>query len=176
MTYITSVNELNKLIRNVLIEQSGLSPVFVRSVHTEFGTDLDKKNGSIFTSLTQDDEVILFDLETNDTSNNMSETTGSQTVIYQSFRASIIMYGYVASLLAEYLVARLRTQEVRESLHEVGIHIEKVNSPTKLEEFKNGVVWARHDFDIEFACQLLVPPITTSYDYEEYTNISIETI
>ena len=176
MTYITSVNEPNKLIRNVLIEQSGVSPVFVRSVHTEFGADLDKKQGSVFTSLTQDDEAILFDLETNDTSNNMSETVGSMTVIYQSFRASVIMYGHVASLLAEYLVARLRTQEVRESLHEVGIHVENVSSPTKIEEFKNGVVWARHDFDIEFACQLLVPPITTSYDYEEYTNISIETI
>lgn len=176
MTYITSVNELNKLIRNVLIEQSGLNSEFVRSVHTEYGADLDKKNGSIFTTLTQNDEVILFDLETNDTSNNMSETVGNVTTLYQSFRASIIMYGHETSLLAEYIVARLRTEEVRESLHEAGIHIEKVNSPTKIEEFKNGVVWARHDFDIEFACQLLVPPITTSYDYEGYTNISIETI
>lgn len=176
MIYITSINELNKLIRNVLIEQSTISPEFVRSVHTEYGADLDKKNGSVFTTLTQNDEAILFDLETNDTSNNMSETTNDITTIYQSFKASVIMYGHQTSLLAEYLVARLRTEEVREKLQVDGIHLERVSSPTKIEEFKNGVVWARHDFDIDFSCQLLVPPITTSYNYEDYANISIETI
>lgn len=173
MKYISDIKELDKIVRNMLILQSGLNANFVRAANSEYGTDLDKKNASIFTSLTQDDVAILFEISARESEANMSEDTKGGIVIYQSFNAHIIIYGQNSLTLAPTLIARLRTEESRELFQTNGVYLELVTTPDKLEEIKNGVIWMRHDFDIHLSCQMLIQPVNTSADFIDYKSLIV---
>lgn len=173
MKYISDIKELDKIIRNMLILQSNLNSEFVRAANSEFGTDLDKKNSSIFTSLTQNDVAILFEIEARESESNMSEDVKDGIVIYQSYLAHVIIYGQRSLTLTPALIARLRTEESRELFRTNGVYLESVTTPEKVEEIKNGVIWMRHDFDINISCKMLIQPIVTSADFIDYKSLIV---
>ena len=67
MKKLTSIKDLDVIIRNALIFHSQIDGAFVRNALSEYGADLDKSDGdSIFESLLPADTCILFEIQSAD--------------------------------------------------------------------------------------------------------------
>ena len=74
------------------------------------------------------------------------------------------------------LVARFRTERVRNNLYNEGIYIESISNPIQLDEFVNGVIWKRWDFEIDISVRFEVNQISTYSDFDALNKININTI
>lgn len=174
---IQNVEQIKKIIRQTLIFQSQLPEKFVRSSHSLYGTDLDKNvDYDIFNTISSSDLLVLFELMTADATSNMTERDRKDENFinyYQSFKIHIILYGDESLTFAHILKARLLTEEVREELQIQGIYLSNISNIEKIDEFKNGVVWMRNDFDIYVSCQFNFTPVMTNADIEKLNTITI---
>lgn len=176
MIYISNLKQIDKIIREHLILESGIQEEFVRAAHSEYGTDLDKKNGSVFNSIEKSDTVMLFEISSEDSEMSNSEETSEGLVYHLTFRVQVIMYGDDTLTLSKVLAARLRTQKSRELLHDKGIHLRTVSNPTKIEDFKNDTIWMRNDIEMQIACDMLIDKISDVDKFEQYAETNIEIV
>ncbi len=176
MAEIKSTREIEKILRNAIIENSGVDSNFVRNVITEFSVDLDKDyNSSIFTGLSEEDAVILFELVPDDNLSNMSEDiyNSKNIAYYKYFKLKVIVYGDDAISVAMRVISRLRSAVVRDDLIGQGINIANVSETSEVNEIINGVVWQRSDFSVSVGCKMIIEPVKENYEIEDYTNLSI---
>lgn len=185
MITFTSINELNKYLRNMLIEQSGLSSDRVLNSLSLNGTDLDKKISSAdeeYNSIEIDNTTLLFELLTRASNNNSSEdalpigTAQSKIIYNRAFRMHIILYGDSSPDLANTLVARIRSENVRVQMYNQGVFIETVDDPESINEYKNEMMWLRTDFNIDIDVEFNISQITADNNYEHLKNLDITNI
>lgn len=167
MIYIDDIKELEKIIRNVLIEQSEISSKFVRNALSVYGTDLDQNTGdNIFTAIARTQALMLFELNAKNLSSDMSETNADDSIsYYKAYTVRIIIYGDKSPTIANKLIARMRTQYVRDSLQDKGVYLDSVSNADSIYEYKNGVMWIRNDFSIDIACTMNIQPVTSISDF-----------
>ncbi len=174
MIYITSDSQLDKIIRDTLIEQSALDPKFVRAERSLYGTDLTKNRGDVFDSLVHSDSIVLFEVSATGHIHNISETQSDGLKHFSYFETHIIIYGNEAFNLANKLTARLRSENVRDDLLSKGVQMVTVGSPTEVKEFKNGTIWMRSDFDFTLACTMLIEELIDPNKAESISEIQIQ--
>lgn len=168
MTTITDINELNKIVRKYLINQSELPADRARNALTTYGSTLDQLlQKQEFTGICPCDELMLFELRTreNDADVSMTEVDGYVT-FDKSYTIYVIIYGNNAATVMNKLIARLRTQVVRENLLNEGVYIERVLNDTSFNEFKNDVMWHRHDTEIHISCQMSIAQVSDDNAFE----------
>lgn len=171
---ISNINDIEVIIRNELITQSQLSEDYVRNALSLYGTDLNQEVGTdIFDTITTNQNLILFELLNNHTTNDVTETVDDKIKIYKSYSVYIIIYGDNSNTLANTLIARLRTEEVQENLQMQGVYIERIEDVESINEFKNDVIWERTDFNIQIACEMNVNKITDNNSFEELSQLTI---
>lgn len=161
----SDINELNKELRSVLITQAEIDGQHVRNALSTFGETLDKLLfKQTYDTICPCDELILFELKSrrNDADASMTEADDSVTY-YKSFELYIIIYGDNAANVMTKLIARLRTQAVRLQLIDSGIFLEKVGNDNSLNEFKNDVMFHRHDCSIDISCRFSIQQVSTDY-------------
>ena len=176
MIGISSSKELEKIIRKYLITQSELNSKNVLNALDTYGQNLNKNiNSSIFDSYSTSDTVILFELFTRDSSSDISYTNGvdGQISYYKGYELKLYIYGEKSSDVSNKIVARFRTQYIREHLLDDGVYLEKIEEPTKLNEFINNVMWIRNDVSILINCKFEIPQINLDYDFEILNDLKI---
>lgn len=188
MKTISNINELNKILRNMLIEQSQLTPSMVLSSLSLHGTDLDKHlqqicslttlcgehNNSNYNSIERQDALMLFELESNTMLNDISITTEDDKLIYyRALVLKVILYGDGSNDIASNTIARLRSEAVREKLYGNGVYLESVSRPNVLNDFKNDTMWLRVDFDINLGCKLVIEQIDTPNTWLSLSELKI---
>ena len=88
MKAIKDIESIEAIIRAELIRQSQLPANFVRNANSLYGPELNKAiDESILDSISHNDCLLLFELFTNETSNNVSfEKDDDNITYYRSFR------------------------------------------------------------------------------------------
>lgn len=169
MIAISDINELNKIMRLVTIQQSELDGEMVRNSLSTYGEDLDKLLfKTTYNSICPCDILALFELISRDSSSNVSMTEEDDKVTaYKSYTFHVIFYGNDSATVATKYIARMRTELVRTALLDNGVYIEKVNDDKSLNEFKQGVMIHRHDVDVDISCMMSVEQVSTSIDFTE---------
>lgn len=175
---LSNTKEIDKIIRNELVTQSGLDASFIRNALSEYGTYLDKNRiDSIFESISPSDCCILFEVQSSDNEHDVSFTEVDDSVTYyKSFSVQITMYGDETDNIAPLLVARLRTEAARDNLFNQGVYLESVSNPTQLDEFKNGVLWKRWDFEINISVRFSIAPVYAQNPMKILNDLTIENI
>lgn len=175
MKKLQSVEDIDRIIRKQLIEQSELDGEFVRNASSEYGIDLDKpESDSIFVSIAPTDLVLLFEVEAQDSDDDVSETNDNDEIdYYKSYRVRCIIYGDEACTLANKLCGRFRTEYVRQSLRSDGIYFRSAGNIVTVHEFKNNVKWLRTDFELNIACKMAIPLITDNTIYDELGTVEL---
>lgn len=178
MTTIKDINELNKIIRTQLVLQSEISSENVRNALTTYGATLDKLlRKDEFESICECDELMLFELRTRENDADVSMTESDDTVtFYKSYTVYIILYGLNSATMMNKLIARMRTQAVRQALHEQGVYLEKVNNDMSMNEFINDTLWHRHDVEILISCKMSIEQVSPNIDFEEFGDLIIKEI
>ena len=83
------------------------------------------------------------------------------------------MYGESSTNIASKLIARLRMEDSVMTLQEAGIHVESIQNSNTFNEFMNGTVWLRNDFDIYISCELEIEKVS---DIESFDSAEFEII
>ena len=177
MMILSSTNELNKILRQVLITQSELDEERVLNALSLYGTELDKYlSDSIYESVDQNDTTLLFSLEARNSTSDVSivnENEVDNITYYKAFKLSLIIYGDNSNDTGIKLAARFRSENVRTQLYDKGIYVEEVTDPTILNEFKNDTIWIRTDLDINIGVEFNITPVNTDFDFENLTELKI---
>ena len=174
----TNVNDIEALIRATLIQQSGIGQQYVRNALSMYGSYMaDSYDGIDWTAITPNQSLIFFELSNRDSDGDMSETEPDGSLkIYTSYQVHVIIYGDNSKNLANILIARLRTAYVRDDFMEHEVCLQEVSGSTSLNDYKNGTLWQRNDFDINIACEIKITKETESYTFNQYSDIIIKTI
>lgn len=172
---VNDIFELDKILRNYLISQTGLDNKNVINALSVRGPELEVLiSEHTYFSPSLNDTILIFENESNDTNNNISMTEDINNIsIYQSFKCKIIIYGNYSKTLALLLKARFESEVIRDSLFSDGINLEKISNPISINELKNETVWIRTDLAIEYSCRLLVANKTTNEQIKEITKLTI---
>lgn len=200
-----NIIELNKDLRTILTEQTGLDSSKVLNALSVYGTDLDKlMSEQIYESIEQSDALLLFELQSRDSTDNQSQEqqqvikdrlTASDyifaaddlevsddarelddSITYdKAFRLRIIIYGSGGSDIATKLVARLRTEAIRSRLYEQGIYLERVNDPDIVNEYKNETMWLRNDVNIDIAVEFNISQTSTDDGFATVNDMQVIT-
>ena len=171
MRTFTSPEELNKVLRQIIITQSELPADRVLNALSFTGTELDKLlQDSIYSSIEHSDTTLLFELmnkpgNSNVSSTNKNSSTGEIEYIKEQ-RLKIIIYGSDSSLVALKLVSRLRTAEVRTLMRDAGVYYSNVSEPDTLNEYKNETMWLRNDISIDVVTKYIIQPISSDTNFE----------
>ena len=175
---LSSTNDIEKIIRTTLALQAQVPLNFVSNALSLYGVMLDQNTEfDIFESITPDQTLILFELNNREGEADMSETQPDNTIsVFCSFTIHVIIYGDSARNVSNHLVGRLHTERVRESLLSQGIYVESVSKPEGIQEYKNGTMRIRNDFDIDISCELNVSQIGEDYIIDELNDIIIKNI
>ena len=179
MIAFENVKELEKILRESLITQSELLPERVLNSLSLYGTQLDKKlSETRYGSIEQSDCLTLFELTSRDSTSDVSMTDkedndDNNITYYKAFRLRVIMYGDDSSDIALKIVARFRTEEIRNHLYEQGVYLERIGDPFILNEYKNETMWLRNDIEIDIAVKFKIAPITTDSDFNNISELNI---
>lgn len=176
MSSIKNTKEIERIMRNALIENSGVNENYIRNILTEFSVDLDKDyTTSIFTSLSEEDAAILFELTPDENEAAMSEDiyNSNNIAYYKYFKLKLIVYGDDSSIVSLRVASRLRSESVRDDLISKGIQVVKISEPSEINEIINGVIWQRCDLNIMLGCELIIEPVKENYEINEYSTLNI---
>lgn len=173
---IENLMDLDKHIRNELIEQSGLLAKRVLNAISVRGQDLSKLiDDNIYMSYNLSDCVIIFEvLIDSDSSDNVSLTEKDESITdYSAFNVKVIVYGNKSNILCHKIKSRFLSEEVRQSLWDNGIHLIEISNIESINEFINNTIWTRCDFDIKIACRLNFDKTISNKNFEELNDIDI---
>lgn len=177
MKSINDINYIEIALRKILIEQSEVDGEFVRNALSVFGTTTDYAVGEdIFNSISHQHALIIFELQLSNTTDVTETVEGGYTRVEQSFNAHITIYGDECKSVSNRLVARLRSDAVRNKLHDDGLHLISASTPTCIFEYKNDTMWLRCDFGIELGCKMLIKEITRPDEAMIINGLEINTI
>lgn len=176
MKTMRSTEDLEEILRSVLIIQSELNEEQVLNSLSIHGEDLDKLfEEQVYVSIDRTDALLLFELvgrnSTSDVSDEEDDTNDILT--YRSFSLRCIIYGNASQDIATKIVSRLRTKFVIEQVQSLGIYLETISDITSVNEYKNETMWQRADFMIDISCQFKIEKISTEYDM---TSIDVDKI
>jgi len=174
MITLTDVNELNKIVRKYLISQAELSPERVRNALSTYGSTLDKLlQRQEYDGVCTCEELMLFELRTRENDADVSMTENDDTVTFdKSYTIYVIIYGDDSAMVMNKLISRLRTQAVRQALYAEGVYLERVLNDTSINEFKNDVLWHRHDTEIHISCQMSITQVEQVNEFESVDPIN----
>lgn len=177
MIALSSFDELNKIIRKNLIEQTQLKSKDVLNALTVYGTNMNQNTSNkIFESYNPTDSFIIFELKSRTSSSNVSftEPTNTSTISYtKAYEMLVIVYGDYSQDVGNNIAARFRTENVREKLFEQGVNLEEVQEPTSFNEFVNDTMWFRTDVSINITCKFSINKITDDSEFEMLSNLEI---
>ena len=163
-----TIDNLDRVIRTMLISQSELPARFVRNASSAYGTDLDKRLlDEVFDSIETDDVLMLFDNNVDAQDDNVSMTESNDDLTYYlTFKTTVTLYGDRSADVAVKTIARLRSELVRLKLQSNDVFVKDVTNPVVLREFKNNVLWTRHSFELSYAVKLTINSVEESYDVQ----------
>lgn len=173
----TNVNNIPKIIRELLIQQSGLGEKYVRNALSMYGSYMDHSfNETIWTSITPDQSLIFFEISDRDNDSDMSEKQSDGYFhIFSSYQVHVIIYGDNAENLCNTLLARIRGEVCRDWLLSQDVYLEKISNATSVNDYKNGVLWERNDFDLDISAEIKIAPVMNDYTFSSYSDIIVKT-
>lgn len=168
MIQFENLNDINKIVGNVLSVQSGLTTANVYNALSLHGTPLYKRlMETKFTSYDVNECVMLFELESDNNSNNVSMVLDNDDILYyKSYKISVTIYGNASEDVANTTIARLRTEKVRSDIQSDGICILHVTNSETANEFVNDTMWHRSDFTISIGCEIIIKQIEKDNSFE----------
>lgn len=172
---IININNIETIIRNILIEQSQLDPKFVRNSLSLYSTPLDINTQNVLETIEQDDTMLLFELRARTDVLNISEQdleTGAITY-YQGYQVHVIIYGDECRTLANKIIARLRSSRLNDLFRENLLEFYGASNPESIQEYINNVLWLRTDFDIDLSCIMEIDPVSEDYVATQMSTINI---
>ena len=163
---LSSIDEINKILRNQLIKQSELDGKKVLNGVSIHGQDLiTQVNKFAYKSYSPMDSVIVFDLTINPTENDISQTLEDGSIqIYSSYSMKCYTYGFSSKELVLKIVARLRSEEARQELYENGVHLTSVEDIVDGKEFVNDTMYIRTDFTINISVMSIITKVEENPD------------
>ena len=174
MIDLKNVNDIEVIIRNMLITQSELNEQFVRNSLSLYGTGLNEEVAEdIFDSITDNNCLVLFELNVKNGNFDISETIKDVIKIYKTYNVHIIIYGNNSNTLANILAARIRSEKVRMTLEEQGVYLEFVDEVQSVHEFKNDVLWLRTDFDMQIACEMSIKQVGENDTFDSISKLTL---
>ena len=156
ITKTTSIQELNKIVRNQLILQSGLNANQVMNGVSIHGQDLlERINQYAYKTYTLDSSFIVFVLEGRDSESDFSQTQENGVVrMISSYQVHCYVYGFESQTLANQIIGRLRTEYARLYLQQNGVYLESVSKPITSNDFINNTLMIRTDFFVNISCEM----------------------
>lgn len=175
ITTISSVKELNKILRKELIAQSQLNSNYVLNALSTYGETLDKLlSNKVYDSYETKDAVLLFQLFNRNNESDFSFTEKNGTITYnKSYELKIIIYGNASSDIANKISSRFRTEKVRNDLQNLGVYLESISDPESINEFKNEVMWFRTDISIFITSEFSYQQTSEDSDFDILSKINI---
>lgn len=174
---MTSIQDITKIFRSTIMSEMSLAGQYVRDSASEYGSYLDKNTtGSIFNSIAKTDTMILFELKSRSSGNDLSDDNGTNIYAVRSYTLHLWIYGDGSDDFALKLISRFRTERVRNYFLEKEIYIEKIDSPERIVEFINNSVWVRNDVDIYISCQFTITPQQTETEYRAINTLMIDQV
>lgn len=154
---VQSLDEAIVILRNKIVEISGLQNEFVINSLSVYGADLAKiidetqysiKQKALNPTETVNDSMIVFEVMNDEGStDNMLQ----DFIKYAAYVMHITVYGESAEELAHSIKKELLMFETKAKLNYDGVHISSISNINAMNEFKNSVMWQRRDFDVNFA-------------------------
>ena len=170
---LNEYNEINKIIRNQLLTQTGLANDHVLNGLDFDGINLEKRlDDQIFVSFSLLDNFIIFNLVPRTSTSNISQDIEDDIYNVSSFMFKLIIYGKSSMKLAQIIKSRFLTEEVRHDLYKSGIYIEDIDNPVPTNEFVNSKIYTRTDFSINISCESKFEKITQPTMFEEINEVS----
>ena len=168
ITKTSDIQELNKIVRNQIIEQSELEPNQVMNGVSIHGQDLlTAINKYAYRSYDLKDSFIVFKLNSRESSSDMSQTKENGQIKYiASYAIQLSIYGLSAQTLANKIVARFRTEYARLQLQEQGVYLENISRPTTSNDFINDTLMIRCEVYINISVEMTIEQVSQPYDME----------
>lgn len=169
--------EIDRIIRNILIEQSELESNRVLNATSVRGQDLSKLfKDKIYKSYELDDLVILFETVFRPNSNNNVVMEEEDTTItnYSAYYVKVLVYGNKSPYLINKLRSRLLSSTVSDKLYDSGILLEKVSNPEPMREWINETLWIRNDFTLEISCRESFEKVKPDYEFEKLSDLILK--
>ena len=146
---ITPTNHTNivKNFYSAILTQSELAEGRVLNKETANGADLIKiLNSTDVTSFRLEDTFITFDVAIDNTEPTYisDEENGYMSTIVP-YKTNLQIYGNGSYIMAQRLLARFDTNEVKEELYSKGIWITHLVYIDNVKEFVNNTLWTRND-------------------------------
>lgn len=166
----TDIQEINKIIRNVLILQSGLQPNQVMNGVSLHGTELlERINQYAYKTYTLDSSFIVFVLESRESESDFSQTQEDGKLrMVASYQMHCYVYGYESQKLANMIIARIRSEYSRLNLQQSGIYLESVSSATTGNDFINNTLMIRTDFFINMSVEMEIEQVSDGEEFEYF--------
>lgn len=187
----SQLNE-NRVLNGLSMYGVELDKLLSEGIEPEEGEEVEQ----IYDGITHCNTTLLFELEARDSNNNVSMeednideskavicsnstdcdniavsdntgTVNTNITYYKAFRLKVIIYGDDSKNLAFKLIARFRSEAVRNALYAKGIYVEEVTEQKSVNEYKNESMWLRNDFDINIGIKQEVEQITTESDFND---------
>lgn len=177
INFIKEPLELDKIIRNVLIEQSELNSKRVLNALSVRGQNLSKFiTENSYMSYNLSDIVIIFEISSNQSSksNVVMEEDDDTITDYSSFYVKILIYGNKSSYIANKLKSRLLSRKVIDNLQYEGIHVETVSNPEPMREWLNETLWIRNDITMEISCRESFEKVSLDYYMNDLSVLQIK--
>lgn len=175
MKTLQNVDAIEKVMRAQLIAQSEVNQKFVRNSLSIHGEALEKLlEEQIYSSISTNDAMILFEFRDRLTDSDGSETNEDGSIsYYKSYKLYVIIYGDNSTNIANNIVARFRTEAVRLALRDEGIYLEQISEASKINEYKNETMWLRNDIEIDISCQLSISQITNENYFDKLNSLEL---
>jgi hypothetical protein len=171
MTTLSNIKDIEKIVRKHLISESEMPANMIRNALTTYGAALDKwLEEQQYNTVCECDSIMLFELRTRDNLADKSMTENDDSItFFKSYEVYVIIYGASSAMIANNVISRFRTQRVRQALYQEGVYLEGVTNDTSINEFKNDVMWHRHDFSINISCKLCIKQTTVDNAFDDVT-------
>lgn len=173
----TNIHEIEKIIGNMIVKQSGLDRSRIANIASIRGVNLSKFiTNSVSLSYNLSDVVILFEIVASDNRDiNFTEKTKDDAIRESNcFDVKLICYGNESINIIKMLKARLESAVVRSALLDEGIYFVESSSCESINDFINETIYPRTDFHFTVACEIEYSQIEEEYTIST-TNININT-
>ena len=118
--------------------------------------------------------MFLFELRTRDSNSTVSYTNIDEDIVYhKAYSLKLTIYGNDCENVANNIVARFRSEIVRNSLLDNGVHIEDISDSILFPEFVNDSMWLRSDLSIDISCTFIVKQISKDDNFETLSELKV---
>lgn len=160
MVDLNDINDIDKIIRNLLIKQSGLDKTHILNAQSIRGPELVKYiEETKEKSPELSDLFIIFDNNFTNENLNFTEKENDKLRILGSFEIYVIIYGDNSNKLGSILKARLESSKCNYDLLRQGIHLTGVSRVNESTDFIKETIWPKVDFHIYFEFESKTDPI-----------------